>query len=102
MLYRLLKKIQYKDRHHGCPSADRNCGLFALAYATTLCNGELPQYKTYIQKEMQPHLIKCLQESTPTVVLRVLGTSEIVELQSLEWLLAADIHIMQTTESVGV
>ena len=37
-----------------------------------------------------------------SVVLRVLGTSEIVEPQSLEWLLAADIHIMQTTESVGV
>ena len=43
-----------------------DCGLFALAYATTLCNGELPQYKNYIQKEMRSHLIKCLQESTPT------------------------------------
>ena len=37
-----------------------------------------------------------------SVVLRVLSTSEIVELKSLEWLLAADIHIMQTTESVVV
>ena len=38
-----------------------DCGLYALAYATTLCEGGQPQCKHYIQKDMQPHLIKCLQ-----------------------------------------
>ena len=39
----------------------KDCGLFALAMATTLCDGELPQSKQYIQKEMRPHLIQCLK-----------------------------------------
>ena len=33
-----------------------DCGLLALAMATTLCDGELSQSKQYIQKEMWPTL----------------------------------------------
>ena len=43
-----------------------DCGLYALANATALCEGELPQSKEYIQKDMRSHLIKCLKESTPS------------------------------------
>ena len=41
-----------------------DCELYALANATTLCDGELPQSKQYIQKEMQPHHLKL---SNPSV-----------------------------------
>ena len=43
-----------------------DCGLFALANATTLCQGELPQSKQYIQSAMRPHLIRCFKESSPS------------------------------------
>ena len=47
----------------------KDYGLFALAMATTLCDGELAQSKQYIiQKEMRPHLIQCLkQHAHPSV-----------------------------------
>ena len=44
----------------------KDCGLFALAMATTLCDRELPQSKQYIQKEMRPHLVQCLKQSHPS------------------------------------
>ena len=43
-----------------------DCGLYALANATALCEGELPQSKEYIQEDMRPHLLKCIKESTPS------------------------------------
>ena len=42
-----------------------DCELYALANATTLCDGELPQSKQYyIQKKMGPHRSKL---SNPSV-----------------------------------
>lgn len=37
-----------------------DCGLFALAFATSLCHGENPSETMYIQHEMRSHLKKCL------------------------------------------
>ena len=36
-----------------------------MAYATTLCDGEMPHTKDYIQSELRNHLYNCLQRSTP-------------------------------------
>ena len=38
-----------------------DCGLFALATATALANGEEPGSCIFDQKQMRPHLIKCLE-----------------------------------------
>ena len=40
-----------------------DCGLFALANATTLCQRELPHTKQYIQGAMRQHLIQCFKDS---------------------------------------
>ena len=37
------------------------CGLFAIAFATTLCNGDDPVKKIYAQNEMRSHFLKCLE-----------------------------------------
>ena len=37
------------------------CGLFVIAFATTLCNGDDPVKKIYSQKEMRSHFLKCLE-----------------------------------------
>ena len=37
-----------------------DCGLFALASAAALANGEEPGSFAFDQEQMQPHLIKCL------------------------------------------
>ena len=39
-----------------------DCGLFALAFATSLCFGENPSDITYIQHEMRSHLRQCFDE----------------------------------------
>ena len=38
-----------------------------MAYATTLCDGEMPHMKDYIQSELRNHLYNCLQRSFPSV-----------------------------------
>ena len=54
-----------------------DCELYALANATTLYDGELPQSKQYLQKEMQPHHLKL---SNPSVFLQRTGNGTIVTL----------------------
>ena len=38
------------------------CGLYALAFATSLVNGISPEDETFSVEELRPHLLKCLQE----------------------------------------
>ena len=38
-----------------------DCGLFAIAVATSLCHGEDPTVIRWRQSEMRPHLIECLE-----------------------------------------
>ena len=38
-----------------------SCGLFAIAFATTPCNGDDPVKKIYAQNEMRSHFWKCLE-----------------------------------------
>ena len=51
--------LRYIDMVMQTGSAD--CGLFALASATALANGEEPGSLVFKQKEMRPHLVKCLE-----------------------------------------
>ena len=39
----------------------QDCGLFALAFLTTICNGEDPTTEVYDQEEMRPHLVNCFE-----------------------------------------
>ena len=39
-----------------------NCALFAMAFALTLCMGEDPFSKTYIQSAMREHFMDCCEE----------------------------------------
>lgn len=39
-----------------------DCGLYALAFATSLVNGINPEDETFSIEELRPHLLKCLQE----------------------------------------
>ena len=43
-----------------------DCGLFALAFATSLCHGEDPGQLNYVQHELREHLLVCLQNRTIT------------------------------------
>ena len=38
----------------------RDCGLFAIAFATESCRGQDPSKAVFIQTQMQGHLFKCL------------------------------------------
>jgi len=38
-----------------------DCGLFSLAFATSLCAGINPAEKCYIQSDFRVHLFKCLE-----------------------------------------
>ena len=41
-----------------------DCGLFALAFAATLCVGENPAQVNYIQHKLRNHLFDCLENRT--------------------------------------
>ena len=38
----------------------RDCGLFAIAFATEICRGQDPSRAVFIQTQMRVHLLKCL------------------------------------------
>ena len=38
----------------------RDCGLFAIAFATESCSGQDPSRAVFIQTQMRGHLLKCL------------------------------------------
>ena len=41
-----------------------DCGLFALAYATSLCMGDNPVQTNYVQHMLRSHLLDCLTQRT--------------------------------------
>ena len=43
-----------------------DCGLFTLAFATSLCAGENPAEVHYIQHSLRDHLLSCLQSRVMT------------------------------------
>lgn len=44
----------------------KDCGLFALAFATSLCTGQDPVETTYVQNLLRLHLAQCLDKQTIT------------------------------------
>ena len=47
-----------------------DCGLFSLAFATSLCHGEDPVQINYVQHKMRSHLQRCLEDRAITPFLR--------------------------------
>ena len=41
-----------------------DCGVFSLAFATSLCGGQTPTQITYIQHQLRDHLCHCLENKT--------------------------------------
>ena len=52
-------QLQYVDVQ--MQSGANDCGLFAIAFATTLCLGELPGKYIFEQRAMRGNLMKCLE-----------------------------------------
>ena len=48
-------------------SGSSDCGLFAIAYATALVFGEMPQKFCFDQKKLRSHLFKCLENKNVTL-----------------------------------
>ena len=44
-----------------------DCGLFALAFATSLCHEELPSERKYIQGDLRAHLSSIFELNNPSV-----------------------------------
>ena len=47
-------------------SGSTDCGLFALAFATSLCHGEVPVERRYKQGELRTHLRSVLECNSPS------------------------------------
>ena len=45
---------------------DSDCGVFAIAFATSLVLGCTPQYMTFDITKMRPHLVACLRAGAMT------------------------------------
>ena len=52
-------KMKYLDTQMQCGSAD--CGIFAIAFALALANGEQPGAYYFDQPKMRNHLMECLE-----------------------------------------
>ena len=52
----ITSAYQCVQQQHGT----QDCGLFSLAFATSLCFGENPAEIIYIQNQFRPHLLNCL------------------------------------------
>ena len=56
-------KIMPVQRQKGCS----DCGLFALAFAATLCSGSCPSNMVYKQSSMRKHLLNCFLHFSMTI-----------------------------------
>ena len=56
-------KIMPVQRQKGCS----DCGLFALAFAATLCSGSCPSNMIYKQSSMKKHLLDCFLHFSMTI-----------------------------------
>ena len=59
-----------------CQNGSNDCGLFSIAFATTLCFGKQPENIHYNQSLMRSHLLNCIEkgimEEFPTVHLKII------------------------------
>ena len=61
MLFYPGKEITFSNQRVQQQIGGNDCGLFALAFATSLCNGEDPTQQTYDQSSLRSHYIECLE-----------------------------------------
>ena len=57
-------KVQFIDVQ--IQSGGSDCGLFALAFATSLCFGDDPATLNYIQHDLRRHVFECLENRNIT------------------------------------
>ena len=55
-------KLQFTDT--GKQAGGNDCGVFAVAFAVSLCLGELPENVCFDQDRMRDHLVMCLEKQT--------------------------------------
>ena len=60
------KEIKLRHMDVQMQSGGYDCGLFAIAFATALADGEQPGRCLFDQNKMRQHLLKCLQEAAMT------------------------------------
>ena len=69
-LLRLCKgkeiKLEFVDVMEQKGASD--CGLFALAFVTSICMGENPTTKGYYQSKMRQHLQSCIVKGFANVI----------------------------------
>ena len=58
------KEIVIRYRDVQWQSGGSDCGLFALAFATSLCSGIDPVTVTFTQSQMRPHLLLCIEKQS--------------------------------------
>ena len=56
-----LKKIRVRIRKRDKQANGSDCGLFSIAFATSLVYGQNLANVTYIISQMHPHLLHCLR-----------------------------------------
>ena len=61
MLFTQQPRITLKFVDVQMQCGDRDCGLFAIAFATALCFGKQPEQLSFHQDQMRSHLIQCLE-----------------------------------------
>ena len=75
-------QVKYVDTTMQCGSMD--CGLFAIAFAAALANGDLPGGLQCIQSKMRAHLLHCFETQcvTPFPISRKRRRAQRVKFQS--------------------
>lgn len=64
----ILQCTEYREIKVTVPSVQRqnglkDCGLFALAFAMSICAGQDPSTCSYIQHKFRSHLLLCLEKN---------------------------------------
>ena len=54
----VIRKINVQQQQ----ACTRDCGLFAVAYATEICYGREPEVAAFEQSKMKAHLLQCLEK----------------------------------------
>jgi hypothetical protein len=87
LLYTQEKKMTYIVKSCQRQSNGYDCGVFAIAFATSLANGEDPASRLYNPKKLRAHLVDCLASGTltpfPSDPIRAKRSWEIVQEEEL-------------------
>ena len=80
------KSIILKYANIQIQEGGNDCGLFAIAIATAICNGDKPELLEFDQKMMRRHFLKCLQDQVilPFPSQEVVRDSDFYDMEDVE------------------